>query len=187
MEAATLINPCFSMYHISDFCPRPSDVLGLYDNSSIPVYFDRKDVQEVIHAPVGHWELCSDGILQNDTSAPVVQGVLPRVIEKSSRTIFANGMLDFVPIVNGSITAIQNMTWLGAQGFSVGPAHWEEFYVPQPEDKSAGGGVFGSFHTERKLTFVIVALAGHMSPQYQPAASYRHVEYLLGRIDTLGV
>lgn len=109
------------------------------------------------------------------------------MIEKSPGTIFANGMLDFVPIVNGSIAAIQNMTWLGAQGFSIGPEQWEEFFVPYSDDGTAGGGIFGSWHTERKFTFVIVAQAGHMSPQYQPAASYRHVEYLLGRIDSLEV
>lgn len=50
----------------------------------------------------------------------------------------------------------------------------------------AGAGVMGQYHTERGLTLVTVELSGHMVPQYAPSASYRHVEYLLGRIPSLG-
>ena len=52
----------------------------------------------------------------------------------------------------------------------------------------AGAGVQGTklvTHTESGLTFVTVALAGHMVPQDAPSASFRHVEFLLGRIDSL--
>lgn len=45
--------------------------------------------------------------------------------------------------------------------------------------------MFGTTHTERGLTWVEVALSGHMIPQYAPAASYRTVEFLLGRIEGL--
>lgn len=50
----------------------------------------------------------------------------------------------------------------------------------------AGAGVMGTYHTERKLTIVTVDLSGHMVPQYAPSAAYRHVEFLLGRIPSLG-
>jgi carboxypeptidase D len=42
-------------------------------------------------------------------------------------------------------------------------------------------------HTERGLTFCTVELAGHMVPGYAPTAAYRQLEFLLGRIDNLGV
>ena len=84
---------------------------------------------------------------------------------------------------------IQNMTWNGAQGFSVPPSEWEDFYVPYHSELNqgslAGAGNFGNWHTERGLTFCTVDLSGHMIPQYQPSAAYRQLEYLLGRIEDL--
>ena len=82
---------------------------------------------------------------------------------------------------------IQNMTWNGAQGFQSPPS--DPFFVPYHSELSdstlAGAGVFGTTHTERGLTFVTVNLSGHMVPQYAPAAAYRQLEFLLGRIDSL--
>ncbi|KAL9628390.1 MAG: hypothetical protein Q9204_005915 [Flavoplaca sp. TL-2023a] len=79
------------------------------------------------------------------------------------------------------------MTWGGKQGFQEKPAG--EFFVPYHEEVGlstlAGAGVFGTTHTERGLTWVEVALTGHMVPQYAPSAAYRQLEFLLGRIDTL--
>lgn len=87
--------------------------------------------------------------------------------------------------------AIQNMTFNGAQGFSKGPSEWEDFYVPYHEELAlgsiAGAGNFGKWYTERGLTFSTVELSGHMVPQYAPSAAYRQLEFLLGRIDDLGV
>nr|POF01229.1 putative serine carboxypeptidase [Quercus suber] len=98
-------------------------------------------------------------------------------------------MLDFILLWEGTIMAIQNMTFNNAQGFSTPPSKWEEFFVPYHEDASlstlAGSGIFGKHHTERGLTFCMVDLAGHMIPQYAPSASYRQLEFLLGRIDSL--
>ncbi|CAL8577505.1 hypothetical protein XPA_003330 [Xanthoria parietina] len=90
-------------------------------------------------------------------------------------------------IANGTLLMIQNMTWGGKQGFQEKPAG--EFFVPYHEEASlstvAGAGVFGTTHTERGLTWVEVALTGHMVPQYAPSAAYRQMEFLLGRIDSL--
>jgi carboxypeptidase D len=82
---------------------------------------------------------------------------------------------------------IQNLTWGGMQGFQTKPTG--PFYVPYHDDPNpstlAGSGVMGTTHTERGLTWVGVDLSGHMVPQYAPTAAYRHVEFLLGRIDSL--
>lgn len=113
-----------------------------------------------------------------------------------------------VLIGNGTLLMIQNMTWGGAQGFSTKPT--DPFYVPckfsyvkarsrlfRPESNAridhheqslstlAGSGVFGTTHTERGLTWVSIDLSGHMVPQYAPSAAYRHLEFLLGRVESL--
>jgi len=121
-------------------------------------------VQKAINAPIGEWEECTGGILRQDNSPPSGLSVLPRVIEKNTRTIIGHGLLDFILLSNGTIMMIQNMTWSGAQGFSVPPSEWNDFYVPYHAElnlgTTAGAGVFGSWHTERGLTFCTVDLSG---------------------------
>lgn len=79
------------------------------------------------------------------------------------------------------------MTWGGLQGFQATPT--DPFYVPYHNDASlstlAGAGVFGTTITERGLTFVGIDLSGHMIPQYAPTAAFRHLEVLLGRVESL--
>ncbi len=190
--AVLRINPCFDEYQIATTCPLLWDVLGFpgsfeYLPEGALVYFNRTDVQKAINAPVQPWAECADGVLQNDDSPPSALSVLPGVIEHLNRTIIAHGQLDYILIANGSLLAIQNMTWNGAQGFQHKPE--DEFFVPYHEDFSlstvTGAGVFGTTHTERGLTWVEVHLAGHMIPQYAPSAAYRQVEFLLGRIRSL--
>ncbi|KAK4540376.1 hypothetical protein LTR36_009233 [Oleoguttula mirabilis] len=195
-SAALLVNPCWDVYQVATTCPLLWDVLGFpgsfdYTPPGTGIYFNRTDVQKAINAPIGNWEECSDGVLDTDTSPPSGLSVLPRVIEKNKKTIIGHGMLDFILLMNGTVMMIQNMTWNGAQGFSVPPTEWNDFYVPYHSELNlgtlAGAGVFGNWHTERGLTFCTVDLSGHMIPQYAPSAAYRQLEFLLGRIDNLGV
>ena len=53
------------------------------------------------------------------------------------------------------------MTWGGAQGFQ-SPLQNDSFIVE-------GMGALGNTQTERGLTYVEVALSGHMVPQFSPA------------------
>lgn len=190
--AASIVNPCFDIYQIATTCPLLWDVLGFpgsfdYLPEGASVYFNRTDVQRAINAPIQPWAECTGGVLRNDTSLPSGLSVLPSVIERSKRTLISHGILDYVLISNGTLLMIQNMTWNGAQGFQSQPS--DDFFVPYHPDYSlstlAGAGVMGTTHTERGLTWVETALSGHMQPQYQPAAAYRHLEFLLGRIDSL--
>ena len=48
-----------------------------------------------------------------------------------------------------------------------------------------GQGVMGKNHFERGLMWSEVYDSGHMVPQYQPQVALRHLEWVLGRIDTL--
>jgi len=128
------------------------------------------------------------------------------VVEKTNNVIVGSGMLDYLLLMNGTLMALNNMTWNGQQGFSSSPLKGDDFFVPYnpsigfvvqetneqpipatPVGLVAGGGLLGKTHTERGLTFVTVDLAGHEIPQYVPGASYRQLEFLLGRIANLSV
>ena len=131
---------------------------------------------------------CTPGVLPwGDSSPPPAQSVLASVIERTQNVIIAHGALDVIRIANGTLLAIQNMTWGGKLGFQTPPV--EPFFVPyhvEPSPATMGAsGVLGTAHTERGLTYVGVDLCGHMVPQYQPTAAFRHVEFLLGRVDSL--
>ncbi|KAI9649459.1 hypothetical protein NHQ30_002035 [Ciborinia camelliae] len=189
------INPCWDIYQVATTCPNLWDVLGFpgsfdYVPAGADIYFNRTDVQKAINAPNMDWSSCSANpvfVNGTDTSFQSALTVLPSVIERSKRTVIGHGALDMVLIANGTLLGIQNMTWNGAQGFQTKPS--DPFYVPYHNELSASStaasGVLGTTHTERNLTFVYVNLSGHMIPQYAPSASYRTLEYLLGRIDSL--
>ncbi|KAK3050759.1 hypothetical protein LTR09_008125 [Extremus antarcticus] len=121
----------------------------------------------------------------------------------TNNVLIGGGALDYLLLSNGSLVTIQNMTWNGKQGFQEKPS--TPFYVPyHPElaevvhdifyqpipgpvvTNVAGSGYLGTWHTERGLTWCDVNHAGHEIPQYVPGAGYRHLEFLLGRISSLG-
>jgi carboxypeptidase D len=195
--AAITVNPCFDIYQVATTCPLLYDVLGFpgsfdYLPYGTEVYFNRSDVQTAINAPRQNWAECTSvDVFVNgtDNSPPSALSVLPSVIDRAERVIIAHGLLDYILIYNGSLLAIQNMTFGGSQGFSSPPE--DDFIVPNlhPElslSSLAGSGVMGKYHTEKKLTLVTITLSGHMVPQYAPGAAYRQMEFLLGRIPSLG-
>ena len=175
--AALEVNPCFNIYHILDTCPHLFDVLGIvntgdYFPPGAQVYFNRSDVQAAINAPPTNWMQCTDKNVFADATntssgdqslGPAQDGVLQHVIESTNNTIIGVGGLDYLLPINGSLLAIQNVTWNGLQGFQSPPD--TDFYVPyHPEYNGgslAGAGILGQYGTERGLTFYTVNLAGH--------------------------
>ncbi|KAI9640380.1 hypothetical protein NHQ30_011125 [Ciborinia camelliae] len=209
--AVYYVNPCFNIYHLTDYCPFIWSVFGFPSLAGGPNnYFNRTDVQKVINAPVGtNYFICAGGpnlFPTGDHSEISSWGPLPSVIERTNNVIIGHGLLDFLLFANGSLITIQNMTWNGLQGFQKAPSMAQNLYVPYhqsldtiisivnsatpgvpPQYDTAGAGFQGTWHTERGLTFSTVPLAGHMIPQYTPGAAYRQLEFLLGRIDNLSV
>ncbi|KAJ5234165.1 uncharacterized protein N7469_003333 [Penicillium citrinum] len=202
LVAATYINPCFNMYHLTDFCPFLWDEMGFPSLAGGPNnYFNQSAVQKALHVPPTNYAVCggSGPIFgkEGDQSVPSALGPLPRVIEATNNVLIGHGWYDYLLFMNGSLVTIQNMTWNGAQGFQKPPT--EPLFVPYtsaldtianqeagiPWNNNAGGGILGTAHTERGLTFSSVYGSGHEIPQYVPGAAYRQLEFLLGRIKNL--
>ncbi|ORY17333.1 Alpha/Beta hydrolase protein [Clohesyomyces aquaticus] len=194
-------NPCFNIYHITETCPHPYSQLGIintgdYQPPGAEVYFNRTDVQEALHAVVGtNWMQCTDVnvfgkgnntdyTLRDRSLGPAQDGVLERVIEYTNNTIIGSGDLDFLLSTNGTLFAIQNMTWNGVQGLQAYPS--TPLYAPYHPEYNlgalAGAGIQGVWTHERGLTFYTAHLAGHELPGYTPGVAYRMMEILLGKV-----
>ncbi|KAF8264855.1 alpha/beta-hydrolase [Lactarius quietus] len=179
-NAAVMLNPAFNPYRIFDMWPILWDVLGFpgaFPQNQTPVYFDRPDVIAAIHAPTDVvWTECTDvNVFPNgDASLPSSFTVLPNVIEKTKRLVIVHGLADFVLFSEGTRIALQK--WGGLQGFQQ-PIADDSFIVD-------GVGALGSMHSERGLTYVEVALSGHMVPQFSPKAAFQILQYLFGLRDT---
>ncbi|KAF5363862.1 hypothetical protein D9756_001081 [Leucocoprinus leucothites] len=177
-DAALTVNPAFDIYRIFDTYPILWDVLGFpgsFPQTQVePLYFDRTDVKQAIHAPDVPWSECSDVNVfpRGDGSLPSALSVLPNVIEKNNRTVIVHGLADFILIAEGTRIVIQNMTWSGKQGFQK-PIENDSFIVDNV-------GALGNTHTERGLTYFEVALSGHMIPQFSPKAAFQTMQYLMG-------
>ncbi|KAF8749253.1 Alpha beta-hydrolase, partial [Rhizoctonia solani] len=164
------VNPNFNIYRIFDVWPVLWDVLGFpgsFDNQQSPLYFNRTDVQDAIHAPYQLETYLSTLLI------PPMLSVMPNVIEKS---LVMHGFVTLASFVLHALSRSRhsrNMTWHGQQGFQQ-PIASESFIIE-------GFGILGAMHQERNLTYVEVDLSGHMMPQYAPWAAYKTLSYLLGR------
>jgi carboxypeptidase D len=187
------VNPCFNIYHITETCPHPFSQLGIvntgdYQPPNAVIYFNRTDVQEALLqcTNTNVFGNGNDSSRASDASpGPANNGVLQRVIEYTNNTIIGSGDLDMLLSTNGTLFAIQNMTWNGAQGLNEYPA--TPLYAPyHPEYNGgalAGSGVQGVWTKERGMTFYTARLAGHELPGYTPGVAYRMLEILLGKVE----
>jgi carboxypeptidase D len=204
-------NPCFNIYEVNSMCPILWDVLGfptsLVDTPpGASVYFDRADVKAALHAPQNIvWAECSlhpvfigaggpEG--EGDLSANPIEHVLPQVIEAANRVLVANGDYDMIIMTNGTLLAIQNMTWNSVLGFESRPSTPINIKIPDLvyadvfDANGANGtdgpqGLMGIQHYERGLLWAETYQSGHMQPEFQPRVAYRHLEWLLGYTDQL--
>ena len=82
---------------------------GSFPQKQSPIYFNRREVKEAIHAPIDtRWTECSNvNVFPNgDQSLPPAFTVLPSVIEKNVRTVIVHGLADFILIAEGYVFPI---------------------------------------------------------------------------------
>lgn len=205
-------NPCFNIYEINAQCPLLWDVLSfptqlVYTPEGASTYFNRTDVKKAMHAPEYiDWMVCGENTVfiggsggpesEGDLSADPIQKVLPQVIEATNRVLISNGDFDMIILTNGTLMAIQNMTFNGGLGFNSRPS--KPIVIETPDLQYAGvfaangaagldgpQGTMGIQHFERGLMWSEVYLSGHEVPEFQPRVALQHIRWLLGRIDTL--
>lgn len=212
-NALLAVNPCFDIYEIVEQCPLLSDVLGfpteLVANQYNTTYFNRTDVKMAMHAPLDvNWAECANGVFvgeggpqdEGDLSLDPIQHVLPQVIEATNRVLVSNGDYDMIIITNGTLLAIQNMTWNGQLGFQQAPSTPINITTPDLvyasvfNDADNGEyyagldgpqGIMGVQHFERGLMWAETFQSGHMQPEFQPRVAYRHIQWLLGQTETI--
>lgn len=176
-------------------------------------YFNRTDVKQAMHAPAdADWEECKGPVFlggpfidgnpsggpegEGDLSPDPIQHVLPQVIEATNRVLVGNGDFDMIIITNGTLMSIQNMTWNGKLGFDTRPStpinitipdlvYAQVFDANDLNGTDGAQGVMGIQHYERGLMWVETYQSGHMQPEFQPRASYRHLSWLLGRTEEI--
>lgn len=185
INAANLINPCFNIYYLPDYCPQLYDPLGIFDASTpaLGPFFNQTEVQDAMNAPRTSWSVCAPrpvyAGLGQDLAPAASFDVLPRVFDGVPLNIVANGALDMVIPSIGTLFALQNTTWRGTTGFDAQP---NRTFVLPDSGSIGSAGEMGTWGYERGVVFVDVAGAGHELPQYNPSAAYRLVEVMLGRV-----
>ena len=187
------------LIHLPDPLGFPTNLAFSYPSLS-PLYFDRADVKAAMHAPTYiEWAECAGPVFVNgrDTSIDPIIKVLPQVIEATNRVLISGAQYDFVIITDGTLLAIQNMTWGGKLGFEAKPEKPVVITLPDlqyrqafidngyPAEFEDPQGTMGIQHYERGVMWAETFLAGHMQPQFQPRVSYRHVQWMLGHIEEL--
>ena len=223
-HAAFAVNPCFDVYDVSSQCPLLWDVLAHrtqfdYTPDGAPMaYPNRSDVKAALHVPEStnwyldqHFNVYVAGggsggpEMAGETSLDPIQYTLPRLIEATNRVLISNGDLGMIILTNGTLLAIQNMTWNDQLGFQTSP------FDPYPPNSSNAlivdtpdllyeavfdashqkgrdeqpQGVTGTWHYERGLMWVETFGGTHAQPESQPRASLKHLMWMLGRIESL--
>lgn len=198
-EIIGVINPCFNSYHIQDTCPVLWDVLGfpsvLYTPEGDTIWFNKPEVRQAIHVPEDYkeWAECQGPVYAGSGSdnynGTEHEKKWQTLVERTNNVLVGSGESDYVIQPNVTALGIQMINWNGKQGFQKAPN--ADLLLPNFENSDSdvpnwtGGNVQGKVHTERGFTHSTVKTSGHMVPQYAPAVAFRHLEYVLGRVDSL--
>ena len=177
---AQKLNPCYSFYNLGQKCPIPTFDALADDTLDFVNYFSRMDVQNAIHAPHQAWHECTStaGAIFSkgrDNSPGIDAGAMQDLLARGKRVIWTASDRDFVVMTKGTRLLLNSLFWGGVQGFEVEPQ--TPFYVD--------GRLTGLWHQERGLTYIEIKEAGHQIPKYDAASSFKMLQYMLEKIDTL--
>lgn len=137
------------------------------DNDPVTIYLNRPDVRKAIHISPkakGEWRVCGERVgggytfVYNSTEEDETKNIYPAIIASSTRVIVFNGDVDLCVPYNG------NAEWTSRVGELLGV---EEEWRPWLVDQQVAGYVTSYAHN---FSFATVKGAGHMVPQFQPAA-----------------
>ena len=133
------------------------------DGAPVVDYLNKPEVKSALHIPEGlpAWDMCLDGI--DYTSLQVGSQWIWESLKGQYRMLKYSGDTD------GAVPLIGTRNWINSLGRTV-LEEWRPFYIQDSETKQHLAGYIEEYDG---LTLGTVHGAGHMTPQYKPAASYR--------------
>lgn len=133
------------------------------DGAPVVDYLNKPEVLSALHIPEGlpAWDMCLDGI--DYTSLQVGSQWIWESLKGQYRMLKYSGDTD------GAVPLIGTRNWINSLGRTV-LDEWRPFYIQDTETTKHIGGYIEEYDG---ITLGTVHGAGHMTPQYKPAASYR--------------
>eukprot|EP00998_Keelungia_sp_KM082_P009018 NODE_5196_length_717_cov_56.091525_g5173_i0.p1 GENE.NODE_5196_length_717_cov_56.091525_g5173_i0~~NODE_5196_length_717_cov_56.091525_g5173_i0.p1 ORF type:complete len:234 (+),score=64.76 NODE_5196_length_717_cov_56.091525_g5173_i0:63-704(+) len=153
----------------------PKEIPPCTDVYSAHAYLNSKSVQEALHVENGKypngWEICADGnVLQYNGNLDTLVTHYQYMIQNGYRVLVYSGDTDAALPYLGTRAYIESLNQ------ALKNKRWSAWTFPQANGVQVGGRV-----TEyaNRLVFATVRGAGHMVPQYRPAAAYAMAEKFL--------
>ena len=144
------------------------DVPPCLDAAGAQAYLSLPEVKAAFHISSNaakNWEICTDNGVLNYTSLPQASfWAYPDLIAAGLKIMIYSGDVD------GSVPFIGTRKWISMLDMVMVQDH-KQWYV---DDQVAGW-----FEVYSGLTFVTVRGAGHMVPQYKPAAALKMLNFFL--------
>ncbi|KAJ3072790.1 hypothetical protein HDU99_002096, partial [Rhizoclosmatium hyalinum] len=166
-------NTCFSAYNIDTEVPCTGpDLPDFASINQLSRYLNTESVQRALHVRDAlpsnfKWSLCANELNLADEWTTSSTPLLDSLVSSNVKVVVYNGDRDSLANYIGTERILANVSWAGAYGFENGSRDWRV--------KSAVGGKIWS---ERGLTYIRVADAGHQVPSDKPEAAVGILEKL---------
>lgn len=165
------LNPGINVYDITKQC----DVPGCYDTSLAEQLLNDPKVQEMLGVGKREWVGCNTDTymdLAGDIARPYDMKLVP-LLEDGVKVLVYAGERDLICNYMGNEAWLDVLPWEGAGEWADAVA--EDWTAPGAKEPSGTVRTAG-----KKLTFVKVNKAGHMSPMDQPSAVHYMISIFTG-------
>jgi len=143
------------------------------DSMTMTTYLNRADVKQAIHVPLAlDWAICA-GITYTDNILDVVS-VYNDMIAAGKRVLIYNGNTDMSVPYTGTRAWIEHETTWAVSRELRGWSYNDPAFPYGPQQ-----GGFATSYANNSVWFTLVNGAGHMVPQFRPAAAYAMFERFL--------